>query len=487
MARRVEIRTEITLEDYGSYAHLSPAVRELEAEARLLVPRLEDRTVWMVNSTARGGGVAEMLPTMVGLLRQLGIPTEWVVIESDDPDFFTLTKRIHNLIHGEGDPGFDDGHRALYERVAEENAAQLRKWISPGDIVIIHDPQPMALASFLAEDPDPVLIWRCHIGLDESNAATKGVWEFLRPYAGDYRTAVFSAPEYIPEIFPGATVIYPAIDPLTRKNRELSIHRLCGILENSALSAALGPVVTPRYPHVAHRVSPEGDTVPADSMGDLGLLNRPVVAQVSRWDRLKGFAWVLEAFVKVKRLLHGGDGMEPVHRRRLELARLVLAGPDPTAVEDDPEGQEVFAELAARYAELDPGLQEDIAVVSLPMASRAENALMVNALQRTSSVVVQNSLREGFGLTVAEAMWKRIPVLSNSQACGPRQQIRDGIDGRLAEDPTDADELARLLNQMLAKHEARDTWGRTAQRRAYDEFLIFAQIRKWLRVLVEQV
>ncbi|MFP3948571.1 MAG: glycosyltransferase [Longimicrobiales bacterium] len=487
MARKVEIPTEITLDDYASYAHLSPAVRELEAEARLLAPRLEGRTVWMVNSTARGGGVAEMLPTMVSLLRQLDIPAEWVVIESDDPDFFALTKRIHNLIHGEGDPGFDDDDRTLYERVAEENATRLRDWISPDDIVVIHDPQPMGLAPFLAEDPGATMIWRCHIGLDDSNAGTRDVWGFLEPYSRSFRTAVFSAPEYVPDIFPRTTIIFPAIDPLTRKNRELSIHRVCGILENAALSAALGPVVTPRYPHVALRVGPRGTTLPADSMGDPGLLSRPIVAQISRWDRLKGFVWVLKAFVKVKRRLHGGNGLEPVQRRRLELARLVLAGPDPTAVEDDPEGREVFSELARLYAELDPGLQEDIAILSLPMASRAENALMVNALQRTSSVVVQNSLREGFGLTVAEAMWKRVPVLTNSQACGTRQQIRDGIDGRLVEDPTDIDELARVLDEMLADHEQRDAWGRTAQRRAYDEFLIFAQIRKWLRLLVQHV
>lgn len=486
MARKVDVAAEIDLEDYESYAHLSPAIRELESEAQLLTPRLRDRTVWMVNSTSRGGGVAEMLPTMVSLLRQLGVSTEWVVMETDHPEFFPFTKRLHNLIHGEGDPDLDDEDRSLFEEVAESNAGQLRRWVSEEDIVIVHDPQPMPLASFLAPDPGPTLIWRSHVGLDQSNRATRAVWDFLGAYADAYDMAVFSAPEYIPDIFPHATVVYPAIDPLTRKNRELSIHRVTGILNNSALAAVGGPVVTPRFPNVARRVTPGGDMEPADARGDIGLLNRPIVSQVSRWDRLKGFPWLLEAFVKVKRLLQAGDGLEPIHRRRLELARLVLAGPDPLAVDDDPEGREVFEDLAGRYAKLDPGLQEDVAILSLPMASRAENAFMVNAIQRTSSLVVQNSLREGFGLTVAEAMWKRVPVLSNSRACGPRHQIRDGIDGRLVEDPTDADELARVMNEMLANHLQRDAWGRSGQRRAYDEFLIFTQVRKWLRLLVEQ-
>jgi trehalose synthase len=115
--------------------------------------------------------------------------------------------------------------------------------------------------------------------------------------------------------------------------------------------------------------------------------------------------------------------------------RLVLAGPDPVAVADDPEAVEMLEELRAAYARLHPAVQDDIALIVLPMGSVEENALMVNALQRTSTIAVQNSLREGFGLTIAEAMWKRIPVLSNSRACGPRQQVRDGVDGRLIRNP----------------------------------------------------
>ena len=171
----------------------------------------------------------------------------------------------------------------------------------------------------------------------------------------------------------------------------------------------------------------------------------------------------------------------------MDLVRLVLAGPDPASIQDDPEGLEMMAELHAAYGELDPRLQDDIAVVTLPMSSLRHNALIVNALQRASSLVVQNSLREGFGLTVTEAMWKRVPILSNSKACGPRQQVRDGQDGRLIADPEDPDELAHAMNEMLADAEGRDDWGRSAQRRAHQNFLVFSQLRAWIQLFAELV
>ena len=143
----------------------------------------------------------------------------------------------------------------------------------------------------------------------------------------------------------------------------------------------------------------------------------------------------------------------------------------------------VIESLKAAYVALPAEVQADVALLALPMESREQNALMVNALQRASSLVVQNSLREGFGLTIAEAMWKQIPVLTNRRACGPRQQIRDGVDGRLADDPEDAEELCALLDRMLASPTEREVWGRNAQRRAYDEFLVFTQVRRWLEVL----
>ncbi|HEX6433341.1 MAG TPA: glycosyltransferase, partial [Gemmatimonadales bacterium] len=158
-------------------------------------------------------------------------------------------------------------------------------------------------------------------------------------------------------------------------------------------------------------------------------------------------------------------------------------GPEPAGVADDPEASGVLEEMIAAYRQMPPAVQRDIALLLLPMRSPVQNALMVNALQRASTIVVQNSLREGFGLTITEAMWKRIPVLSNSRACGPRQQVRDGVDGRLIHDPEDESELQRVLNDMLGDSEGRQRWGRAAQRHVHERFLVFAQLRNWARLV----
>lgn len=485
MAFLVPVANSPCLADYSTVAHLVAPVQELHREAEAVLPKLRGRTIWMVNSTPQGGGVAEMLPTMVSLLRDLGVQTEWVVLESDNPAFFALTKQIHNLIHGEGNPDLGPTQRELFERVNGENAAFLRSRLAPGDILIVHDPQPMPLASLLRQEFDLHTIWRCHIGLDQSTPASSAAWQFLMPYVDSYGCAVFSAPEYIPGMFSDRShVIFPGINPITSKNRELDLHRTVGILANSGLAAAPGPLLTPMYEHLAERLDGDGQFHPANSDGDFGLLTRPIVTQVSRWDRLKGFEPLLHAFADFKR----GAGSatfatdDPVHRARQDLVRLVLAGPDPASVQDDPEGREVLEELIAAYRALDRQVQESIAIIALPMASPSENALMVNALQRASSIVVQNSLREGFGLTVTEAMWKRVPILTNSQACGPRHQVRDAIDGRLIRDPTDTNELAHALDDMLAAADTRVEWGRNAQRHVHERFLIFTQLREWMRL-----
>jgi trehalose synthase len=216
---------------------------------------------------------------------------------------------------------------------------------------------------------------------------------------------------------------------------------------------------------------------------DIGLLARPIVTQVSRWDRLKGFVPLLDAFAVLKRTSHELRTTDERHRRRVELARLILAGPDPDAIQDDPEGAEVVEELRRKYIALDASIRADIVVLALPMQSRKQNALMVNALQRSSDIVVQNSLREGFGLTVAEAMWKRTAILGSARASGVRLQVRDGVDGRLASDPEDTNEIARLLHDMLADPVRLEKWGRNAQRRVHDDFLIFTELVKWLQLL----
>jgi trehalose synthase len=425
-----------------------------------------------------------MLPAVVTLLRGLGLRVEWVVIGSTDLRFFRLTKRIHNLIHGAGAPDLTAEDRRLYEEVNRANAEALHAVARPGDIVVVHDPQPLPMAQFL-RDLGLITVWRSHIGLDTESEATRAVWGFLAPYLDVYDAAVFSAPEYIPEqLTRRATVIFPGIDPLAPKNRDLALRRTIEVMCNGGLMACPGPTVGKSFARLAQRMLPDGTWAAASATENIGLLTRPIVTQISRWDRLKGFLPLMHAFVALKRSIH--DGMlaaDVPHRRQLELARLVLAGPDPAAIQDDPEARDVLDELRSAYAQLAPDIRDDITILLLPLDSLEENALMVNALQRASTVVAQNSLREGFGLTIAEAMWKRVPVLSNAFACGPRQQIRDGLDGRLVADPTNPLELAQALSDMLADPVRLDRWGHSAQRRVHEHFLIFSQLRGWARLL----
>jgi trehalose synthase len=479
----VPVREGFTLDDYAAIAQLAGAVRELEAEASTFVGRLRDRTIWMVNSTARGGGVAEMLPKMVSLLQELGLKAQWVTIGTDRPRFFALTKRIHNLIHGEGDPALAAADRELYEAVNRENARELAAHMAPEDIVVIHDPQPMCAASCLKEQLPVRTIWRCHIGYDRRTSATRAAWNFLRPYADAYDQAVFSAPEYIPDYFAGrATIIHPAVDPQSHKNRDLDPHKLVGVLCDAGLMTARHPILTPPFEHRAQRLGSDGALAPAADGEEIGLLYRPIVTQVSRWDRLKGFDTLLDAFVKLKeRLRDSANGWDARQQRRIEILRLVLAGPDPASIQDDPEGVEVLRELCDKYRRLPQTYKQDIALLTLPMQSRKENALMVTALQRCSTVIVQNSRREGFGLTATEAMWKRVPILA-TRACGLRQQIREQIDGILVQDPDNPAEICNRIENLLGDVPKRDKLALNAERRVHREFLVFNQLCDWLRL-----
>jgi trehalose synthase len=484
----VDLPPRPSLADYEAIAHLAPAADALRRRAAEVAPRLEGRTVWMVNSTASGGGVAEMLPTMVTLLNELGIDTRWFVIQTAEEEFFRLTKNLHNLIHGAGDPAMDEAadHR-IYQAVNAANARTLGPMLEDGDVLVVHDPQPMPLAGMLRQDHDIRTVWRCHIGLDEENQSTRTVWRFLERYAPDYEQSVFSADEYVPNYFRDrARLIYPAIDPLSRKNCEMHLHSVVGVLANAALAVGPGPVVQPPFPTVAERLQADGNWSPAVLPADMGLLIRPIVTQISRWDRLKGWLPLMQGFAELKERMYGDYRHRPaLERRRLRQARLVMAGPDPASVADDPEGLEVIEELRSAYVALDDEFKYDIAIIALPMDNPDENALMVNALQRASTVVVQNSIREGFGLTVTEAMWKRIAVLSNSRAVGPRQQITHACDGWLIDDPEDPVQIADALDYLLNHRDERAALARTAQRRAHDQFMIFSQLRSWLGLLEE--
>ncbi len=486
MIERVEIPPLPSLDDYAHVAQLTHTVQELRSEASVLAPKLQGRRVWMVNSTAKGGGVAEMLPRLVSMLGEVGVDARWIVMNTRRAEFFPLTKRIHNLIHGSGNPAFTEEDRKLYELVSREVAEALRPQLDPKDILVVHDPQPAGMGAILKRELGIHCIWRCHIGLDNDVPETRAAWDFLKPYISPYDHSVFTAPEYIPSYLSGnVSIIHPAVDPFSHKNRELSTHKLVGILTNASLVAPHHPVVTPPFDAPAMRLQADGSFAPATSPEDLGLLYRPIVAQVSRWDDLKGWEPLLEGFVALKAKTRGPEILER-GRQALDLVRLVLAGPDPAAVADDPEAVDVLNRLIARYRALTPELQRDVALLSLPMGSRKQNALMVNALQRCSSILVQNSLREGFGLTVTEAMWKRVAVLG-STACGIRQQIRHGIDGYLNGQPDQPDAIAAALEHLLVNPQARIAYASRAQRRVNDEFLVFVQVAKWLRVLADTI
>ena len=483
MARRIDIGPQTTLEQHAEYAHLAPLVEKLRAEAEPFAHAMRGRTIWMINSTERGGGVSEMLPGMIAHLRELGIAAEWIVIESDREAFFQLTKRIHNLIHGAGEPGLTEHDRRLFESVNHQNAIALREEIRRGDVVIVHDPQPLPIAGMLAAEREITAVWRCHIGLDMHNRATADAWSFLRPYAAAYAHGVFSAPEYVPSYFEGrSSIIYPALDPLTPKNRPLHVQAVVSILERAGLLHLPDSHVSEPFDDPVRRIQPDGSWQIALRPSDPCLLTRPIITQVSRWDRLKGFLPLIHGFARLRHRLEHDPATDDCVGARIGRSRLVLAGPDPEYVADDPEGIDVLEQLRAAYLACDPELRRDILILALPMQDAAVNALIVNALQQVSTIVVQNSLREGFGLTITEAMWKGIPVLSNSKACGPRQQVRDGVDGRLIADPEDPDEIADALLEMLCA-ERLEAYGRSAQQRVHAHFLIYSQLRHWIRLL----
>jgi len=478
-----DIQDPKTLDDYAASVPLRRAVEELSEATAEHVEHLQGRTVWMLNSTEKGGGVAEMMPKLVTLLRELGVETEWIVMGSDDGRFFPFTKQIHNMLHGEGKPPVPEDGQAVYEAVSRRVADALEDRVSEDDLLVVHDPQPLGAGALLHERTGVPAIWRCHIGVDESTPGTRAAWEFLRPWAEQYDESVFTVREYVPDFLEeNAAIIPPSIDPLSDKNRELPVRKIAGILSNAQLTDDEHQVVPPPFEAPAKRLQPDGVFAPATEPEDIGLLFRPIVTQVSRWDRLKGWRPLLEGFARLKRRRHDRSGLSDEHRRRLDLVRLVLAGPDPSSIQDDPEALGVFEDLCAAWHGLDDDVQKDVALLVLPMDSRRINALMVNAIQRCSTIVTQNSLREGFGLTVTEAMWKRLPVLG-THAVGIREQVTDDVEGRLLSDPEDSDEIARVLDEMLEDNTRRTLWAHNAQLRVAERYLVFAQAQRWLDVL----
>jgi trehalose synthase len=424
--------------------------------------RLGDRTIWTVSSTSVGGGVAEMLHVLLGYAHDLQVPIRWGVI-TGDAEFFTVTKRLHNQIHGDGTGGPLRAEEAShYATVLAGNAVELLDQVRPGDLVLLHDPQTAGLAPALASAGARVA-WRCHIGLDWENEATDDAWSFLRPYLKAAGMRVFSRREYVPGWIPDQSVaiIPPSIDPFAPKNQPLDDDTVLAILARIGVldtvsantgSAAAGSAST--VPPGAGPAFTRGDGSPGTVSGaaevtceELPGPDDPVVVQVSRWDRLKDMPGVMHGFASYA--ASGGAGY------------LLLVGPAVAGVSDDPEGAAVFADCLLQWRALPAAVRRRILLVTLPLEDADENAVMVNALQRHAAVIVQKSLAEGFGLTVAEGMWKARPVIGSAVG-GIIDQIADGT-GILLPDPRDLGAFAAAIRQLLADPGEAAAMGKAAQ------------------------
>jgi trehalose synthase len=432
----------------------------LEAVADRSANVLAGRTVWNISSTEQGGGVAEMLQTLVAYGRGAGVETRWFVLTGDER-FFSVTKRLHNLLHGfPGDRGgLDATDRDHYRAVLARNLEGWQNRVRPGDIVLLHDPQTAGMAGAL-RDRGAHVIWRCHIGADRLDEHTGRGWAFLRPFVETASACVFSRREYAPSWLPAPRVwvIAPSLDPFSAKNAEMTadsirgaLHR-AGIVEQLTGDGSLAFVRRDGTPGAvrAHRglLLDEDRPLPPDA---------DVMLQVSRWDRLKDMAGVLTGFADYLDLFPEG-----VH--------LLLVGPNVDGVGDDPEGAQVLRECRELRATLPPSKRGRVHLCCLPMDDVDENAHLVNALQRHATVVVQKSLMEGFGLTVTEPMWKKRPVVASAVG-GITDQIENDLSGVLLDDPTDLDRFAALAADLFGDPARRTRIGAAAHERVVREFL----------------
>ena len=429
---------------------------------------LGDHVFWNVNSTARGGGVAEMLRSLIGYVQGAGLDARWVVVDGE-PDFFDLTKRLHNRLHGyAGDGGpLGDAERRVYERITAVAAEELAGRVSRGDVVLLHDPQTAGMLPRLLETGLPVL-WRAHIGLDLPNDLAREAWAFLRPYVQDADALIFSREAYAWEGLDAdrVTVIPPSIDAFSPKNHGMAFTSITAVLRVAGLAADAR-----HHPRaVFERLDGSTGTVRrcATMIEETALkLDDPLVAQISRWDRLKDPLGILNAFAE-----RVDDADEP---------HLLLAGPDVRAVADDPEGATVLAECEDAWRALRPAVRRRVHLALLPMDDADENAVMVNALQRRADIVVQKSLAEGFGLTVAEAMWKGAAVIA-SRVGGIQDQIQDGKTGVLV-DPLDLEAFGAGVSELLADPHRAQRMGEAAQTEVRDHFLGARHLGQYVQLL----
>lgn len=396
---------------------------DLEDAMSRLRTATREHTVWNINSTAKVGGVAELLNAVIPYSRGAGVDERWVVIEGS-PEFFNVTKKLHTLLHGvrPGGEGLTEADKQEYERTMQPNAAALLERLRPGDVAILHDPQTAGLVQTLRANGVRV-IWRSHIGVDVPNDVVREAWTFLRPHVAAADAVVFSRQAYVWEglVRDRVEIIPPCIDPFAAKNRDLDRREVAALLVEAELP------------------------------------DRPrMILQVSRWDRLKDPVGVLRAFAE--QIAPRSD------------AWLMLAGPAVRSVEDDPEQPEVLEEVLGEWGRQAAAVRDAIVVAQLPMDDVEHNAMLVNALQRRAEVVVQKSLAEGFGLTVAEAMWKGRPVVA-SRLGGIEDQIEHGRSGILVDDPHDLPAFGDAVLGVLGDQKRARALGREARRRVVRRFI----------------
>lgn len=366
---------------------------------------LEGKIITNINSTAVGGGVAEILTRMVPLLRELGVDARWEVIKGNDR-FFNITKKIHNALHGV-DVALSDEEMDYFLEVDRGNAENINL---EGDVVFVHDPQPIALVEKKAQLGNKWL-WRCHIDFSHPK---EWVWNFLRSYIEKYDAAVFSAPAFARALSINQILISPSIDPLSEKNRELNEEEINMVFDRFGIDR-----------------------------------RRPIVTQISRFDYLKDPVGVVEAYKLAK--------------KRVD-CELILAGGPAT---DDPEGEKVLSEVKEMAAG-DP----DIFILLLPPGSDFE----INALQRGSTVILQKSLREGFGLTVAEALWKAKPVIASAVG-GIPLQVTHKYSGILT---NTIEGTAYWIKQLIQTPEYAYNLGRNGREHIKNNFLITRHLRDYM-------
>jgi trehalose synthase len=398
------ISSRIPLEEYARLL----GEGEIE-ELRALAKPLRGRSIEMINSTAVGGGVAEILTRLLPLAEELGLNMKWDVLTAGE-DFFEVTKSFHNALHG-----------APYHATARDfeifkvyNERNRTRLPLDAEFVVIHDPQPVALIEARKKNGNH-WVWRCHIDLSHPNQA---VWDFLEPFVAQYDGSMFSSPEFARKLPIPQYLFYPAIDPLSEKNCELEPEFIASVLA--------------RY-----EIDPQ----------------RPVLTQISRFDRLKDPVGVIRAYRIVKRYFD---------------CQLVLAG---GGAPDDPEGAVVLKEVL-REAESDP----DIKVLNLPASAPLE----VNALQRASTIVIQKSLREGFGLTVSEALWKKKPVVASAVGGIPSQVIHKQT-GLLSHSVEGA---AYQIRFLLSHPEIAAKLGESGHQHVKENFLITQKLKRYLTLFL---